>query len=346
MPIREDLVASAVNFLQDPNVASSPLENRISFLQSKNLTQEEIDASLARVGSPSTVASAPPQAAAGPVQQPPYYGHYQQQPSYGWQPPPPAPLKRDWRDWFIMATVMGGVSYGLYAITKRYIYPFVAPPTPERLDQDKGSVDEQYETVFATLEQLSKDTEALKASEEERSEKANRIFDELDAFIRDTRSASGRQEDDIDRLREDVKSLKNNIPKNIDTKMESTEGRLREIGNEIKSLKVLMGQRMSSASSVPATSMSANAGSYLRPTSGNGSATSPVATPSTPAVETEETEKENEDGKSNGSASASKQDYISSIGGRSSPFGSGMPGGKASIPSWQVSASKSSGSSS
>ena len=28
------------------------------------------------------------------------------------------PPKRDWRDWFIMATVMGGVGYGLYTVTK------------------------------------------------------------------------------------------------------------------------------------------------------------------------------------------------------------------------------------
>lgn len=28
------------------------------------------------------------------------------------------PPKRDWRDWFIMATMMGGVGYGLYFITK------------------------------------------------------------------------------------------------------------------------------------------------------------------------------------------------------------------------------------
>lgn len=28
------------------------------------------------------------------------------------------PPKRDWRDWFIMATVMGGVGYGLYSVAK------------------------------------------------------------------------------------------------------------------------------------------------------------------------------------------------------------------------------------
>lgn len=28
------------------------------------------------------------------------------------------PPKRDWRDWFIMATTVGGVGYGLYFVAK------------------------------------------------------------------------------------------------------------------------------------------------------------------------------------------------------------------------------------
>lgn len=28
------------------------------------------------------------------------------------------PPKRDWRDWFIMATVVGGVGYGMYFVAK------------------------------------------------------------------------------------------------------------------------------------------------------------------------------------------------------------------------------------
>ena len=36
--------------LQDPSVAASALDKRIAFLKSKNLTQEEIDISLARAG--------------------------------------------------------------------------------------------------------------------------------------------------------------------------------------------------------------------------------------------------------------------------------------------------------
>lgn len=96
--------------LQDPNVSNSSIENRINFLRSKNLTQEEIDHALARTGA----VAAP--AAQGPYQQgppQPYYPPYAQQ---AWQPQPPP--RRDWRDWFIMATVVSGVSYGLYALGK------------------------------------------------------------------------------------------------------------------------------------------------------------------------------------------------------------------------------------
>ena len=103
--------------LQDPSVTGSPLENRIAFLQSKNLTPEEVDVALSRAGGESSTNYpnyAPQQVARQPQ---PAYGGYQQ---YPWQQSPPQPEvpKRDWRDWFIMATVMGGVGYGLYFVAK------------------------------------------------------------------------------------------------------------------------------------------------------------------------------------------------------------------------------------
>ncbi|KAH6647696.1 peroxisomal membrane anchor protein conserved region-domain-containing protein [Truncatella angustata] len=335
MSVREDVVTSAVNFLQDPNVTSSSVESKISFLKSKNLTQVEIDTALARAGSPPV----PSQAVAPPAQhsQQPYYGQYQQPPPYGWQPPPLAPPRRDWRDWFIMATVASGVSYGLYTITKRYVYPLVAPPTPEKLEQDKTTVDEQFEKAFATIEQLSKDTEALKASEVERTEKLDKLVDHLESFIHDTKSASRRQEDETDRIRDEMKTLKEVIPRNISTNKEFTDGRLREIANEVKSLKALIGQRMSSGSSA-APAPSSNGG-YQRPSTSTAAPATSAAAPAAPAAPTtpaaEESGKEKE---TNGDAppQSTKQDYISSLGGRSSPFASsGMPSAKASIPAWQ-----------
>ncbi|KAI5866225.1 peroxisomal membrane anchor protein conserved region-domain-containing protein [Durotheca rogersii] len=339
MPIREDIVASAISFLRDPNVASSPVENKITFLQSKNLTQEEIDAAFARTGTSTSVtaSAASSQPTSSPAQQQPFYGQYQQPQPYGWQPPPPAPPKRDWRDWFIMATVMGGVGYGLYTITKRYITPLVSPPTPDRLDQDKALVDEQFEKAFATLEQLSKDTEDLKASEKERTEKLDKVLEELESFMRDTRSASRRHDDEADRLREEMRALKGVIPKSMAANKDFTDNRLKEITNEVKSLKSLINQRMTAASS-PAPSPSAN--SYLRTISGNAApavtATAGVGsagpTPGLDAVK--------ENGDENTPQPAGRQDYISSLGSRTNPFVSGPTPPKASIPAWQLAASK------
>ena len=62
--VREDLVASAVSFLRDPTVAAAALDRRIAFLQSKNLSQEEINTALARASDTlhASVAVASPQA--------------------------------------------------------------------------------------------------------------------------------------------------------------------------------------------------------------------------------------------------------------------------------------------
>ncbi|KAI0602143.1 peroxisomal membrane anchor protein conserved region-domain-containing protein [Biscogniauxia sp. FL1348] len=366
MPIREDIVSSAVTFLQDPNVATSPIENKLSFLRSKNLTQEEVEAAFARTGSApppasTPVTSAPSQQLSRAVQsqpQPqPYYGQYQQQPPpYGWQPPPPEPPKRDWRDWFIMATVVGGVSYGLYFVTKRYLYPLVAPPTPEKLEQDKMTVDEQFEKAFATIEQLMKDTETLKTSEQERTEKLDKAIEELEGFMREAQSARRRQDDETERLREDMKALKGIIPKSMATNKDFTDSRLREISNEVKSLKALIGQRINP------NPPQANTSIYMRPTNSNTAPVSPAvaaastipATPATPApavtaaapeaaAATAAPKENGEVKKEEGAASSTnKQDYLATLNGRSSPFGSGMPAGKASIPAWQMAASNTS----
>ncbi|GAW21960.1 hypothetical protein ANO14919_114900 [Xylariales sp. No.14919] len=343
MAIREDIVSSAVSFLQDPNVVSSPIENKLSFLRSKNLTQEEIDVAFARTGASPPPASSPPQTASAPAQQQPYYPQYQQSPPYGWQSPPPEPPKRDWRDWFIMATVVGGVGYGLYFISKRYLYPLVAPPTPEKLDQDKTTVDEQFDKAFATLEQLAKDTEALKESEAARTEKLDKVLEDLEAFVRESKSASRRQEDETERLRDDIKNINATIPKSIAAQKDFTDGRLKEISNEVRSLKSLISQRMNSAPAAsPSPLPGPTATSNFRPPSVHTASVSPAATPSTEVKENNNLNggSSTQDGNkaSASSATPSTQDYISSLNGRSSPFGSGMPSGKASIPAWQMAA--------
>ncbi|KAH7312209.1 peroxisomal membrane anchor protein conserved region-domain-containing protein [Stachybotrys elegans] len=309
MAIREDLVASAAQFLQDPNVASSSIENRVSFLRSKNLTQEEIDVALSRVGAGPPPPAAPyPAASSGYPQQ-----YYQPYPQNAWQPPPPVP-RRDWRDWFIMATVASGVSYGLYTLGKRYVYPLVAPPTPERLEQDKKSIEDQFDRAFSLVEQLAKDTEKLKEAEQERSKRLDATIVEMETVISDLKLANRRRDDDSQRLRDEINVLKGLIPKAIDSQKDATDSRLREINTELTSLKTLVSQRVGSA---PAPASSSN---FRRPTISSPATPSAEVTPDTASAEPSKT-------------SAPKAGASPGIGRTL-----GMNGGsaKASIPAWQM----------
>lgn len=79
--------------LQDSSVSSAPLEKRIAFLQSKNLTQEEIDMAISRASEEGSTVSPVTNPARGYglqqqfYQGPPPPGY--SSPQYGQWPPPP-----------------------------------------------------------------------------------------------------------------------------------------------------------------------------------------------------------------------------------------------------------------
>ncbi|PMD48333.1 hypothetical protein L207DRAFT_383847, partial [Hyaloscypha variabilis F] len=333
MAIREDLVASAV-ILQDPSVTGSPIENRIAFLQSKNLTQEEIDTALARANgetAPANYSSYAPQQQV--TRQPqPGYGGYQQ---YQWQQPPPPELpKRDWRDWFIMATVMGGVGYGLYFVAKRYVYPIISPPTPPQLESDKKAIDDSFEKAFSLLDQLAKDTEELKSSEQARTERLDAALTEVESVINELKTASKRREDESRRISDEVRGLKDLIPKAMEGQKETTDSRLRELNTELKSLKTLMGQRMNPGATTSTTP-------YGRP-SGIGSSSPVVSSPITNGSSSADATTAKPASVSNGTTT----EAVASLQSRSStPFGTGAPVGRAAIPAWQMAAANKSSSS-
>ncbi|KAL5378016.1 hypothetical protein DPSP01_009458 [Paraphaeosphaeria sporulosa] len=355
MVVREDLVESAVSFLQDPSVASAPLEKRIAFLQSKNLTQEEVDASLARAAegpshasSPAPQSSTPSNYAYRPPQSAPAYGSYPP-PGYWQQPPPPEPPKRDWRDYFIMATVMGGISYGLYFTAKRYIVPLIAPPTPPQLEQDKASIDESFKRAFDLLDQLNTDTSALKASEEARTARLDNALGEMESVLASLKESSKRQGDDNRRIEDDVRGLRDLIPKALDAQKDATDTRLKELSSELKSLKTLVGNRMGAgAARPPATTTPPSyygSGQPLgsAPTANNisGAATptpAPVSAPATPAPEqpTASTSVSDSQGTSAGTTPAPAPEKPAAA---SSPYGR-MANGRAAIPAWQMAAAK------
>lgn len=214
------------------------------------------------------------------------------------------------------------------------MYPLIAPPTPEKLEQDKKSIEEQFDRAFSLVEQLVKDTEALKDAERQRTERLDSAIVELETVMTDLKSANRRREDDAQRIRDEVQALKLAIPKAMDNQKSLTDNRLSEINNELTSLKTLVSQRVAPGSSSGTTN------SYSRP-NGATFAGSRSTTPTAPTVEP--VAESSNSNTSSTSAEASKSTATGTAN-RPSPFSIGGAG-KASIPAWQMAAAASSSSS-
>lgn len=130
-------------------------------------------------------------------------------------------------------------------LPKRYIAPLISPPPPPQLQQDKESIDEQFSRAFTLIEQLSTDTASLKSAEEERTERLDAALREVESVVSELKSSSRRRDDETRRISDEVRSLKDAIPKALEGAREGNENRLRELGTELRSLKVLVGNRLS-----------------------------------------------------------------------------------------------------
>ena len=230
-----------------------------------------------------------------------------------------------------MATVTSTATYGLYLLTKRYIAPLISPPTPPQIEQDKAAIDAEFNRAFALLDTLSADTAALKSAEEERTRRLDKTLEEVEAVVGNLKSASKRREDDNRRISDEVRGLKDDIPRAMEAAKGESDKRLKELGSELKSLKLLLGNRLGTPSqsqsngqtpsSIPGPEKPNNDSPSNIPLSGvapSSLAHSALTTAAQPASL---------------SASVSRRD------GPLSGFGSGS--GKAAIPAWQMSAKRS-----
>jgi peroxin-14 len=249
-----------------------------------------------------------------------------------------------------MATVMGGVGYGLYFTAKRYIAPLIQPPTPPQLEQDKASIDESFKRAFDLLEQLNTDTTALKASEEARTTRLDNALGELESVLASLKESSKRQGDDNRRIEDDVRGLRDLIPKAMDAQKESTDKRLRELSTELKSLKTLVGNRMGAGAARPPTATPSNYGQNHNqsqssaPTSnvnGNSGSSTPAQQPSATPAQAEQTNGTSTT-ENQGTSTASAPTSIptpTAEKSASSSYGR-LAGGRAAIPAWQMAAQK------
>ncbi|EME88701.1 uncharacterized protein MYCFIDRAFT_213380 [Pseudocercospora fijiensis CIRAD86] len=336
-------------FLQDEQSAQAPLEQRIDFLKSKGLTQEEVDVSLARAGLAAPASNVayrqPPQQ----YQQPYYNQGYPPQ----WPPPQPPQPQRDWRDYFIAANVMGIVGYAMYWTAKRYVYPLIAPPTPPQLEADKKSMDDSFEKAFALLDQLSTDTRELKEAESERKSRLDAALGEVEAVVSRMKQANEDREMESKRIARELAEVRDSIPRALEKEREQQDGRLKDLVTEMKSLKTLVGNRMQGGGAPPSQSRIPPSYSSQPPTNGHvlgsgGPVNGVSAGQQSAPVPEQPARAETTSSTSNGSSTTSSQSSNNSMSAfsatstqeRSQTPYSRLLGGKAAIPSWQLAAKK------
>lgn len=170
---REDLIGTAIKFLQNPNVQKSSLASQQAFLKRKGLTDEEVHIACERaraIGSPShngqlqTVL----QHTAAPVAPPSY------------MLPPPSHWSR-FRDVVNTIAVIGGITYGLYLLYKKFVEPFLfgIKEKQKTIEDLISELNEGIRKVHTDLERISDQQQ----QQPEQSSSASKQIQELKAEI-------------------------------------------------------------------------------------------------------------------------------------------------------------------
>ncbi|XP_078487335.1 peroxisomal membrane protein PEX14-like [Ciona intestinalis] len=114
---RENLISTAVKFLQNPQTQSSPLDQKKKFLVSKGLTENEIEIAVSR----SNISSQPILTT--------------QLTQVNAVPPKPVSAWKNIQAYSSMAIVIGGFVYAFFTIYKKYVEPLFMKHRGEQRDQ-------------------------------------------------------------------------------------------------------------------------------------------------------------------------------------------------------------------
>lgn len=243
--MNDELIKSAVSFLRDPNVGSSPLNKKIEFLQSKGLNEQEIEEALKRANDSGSSSSL--LAASTPS--------YSPQPSYSQHAPldyyqvAPQVPERTWKDYFIMATATAGVTYGLYQVVSRYLIPSIVPPGQSRVDEDKEKIDEEFIKIDKVLEQMAAEQKEIKDANEAKLKEIDVVIDNVNDFLGKYNKDKLKFDDDLRLMKLEIDNLQNSVEKNMKLTKENIHDELSDISEELTSLRNLIKARSENGAS-------------------------------------------------------------------------------------------------
>ena len=216
--------------------------------------------------------------------------------------------------------------------------PLIAPPTPPQLEQDKASIDASFSRAFALIDQLATDTVALKVAETERTERLDSALQEVESVISELKAANKRREDDSRRISDEVRGLREMIPKALEGWKAEEDVKLKDLSAGLKSLKILVGNRVGDPATVHPPGRPYN---FADRVGGSGSNTPRDTTSYTAnSYLNGTTDKQDEPTSASASASSAAPAPGVNVPKRESSSGTfgydGRPSSRAAIPAWQM----------
>ena len=237
---KSDLIQSAITFLNDDSVKDAPLTKKIEFLQTKGLNQQEIEFALSEAKKPenqcdNSEANSTNDSSTTSQQ---IRNNNLEESSYVYETLPPPLPQRDWKDYFVMATVTAGLVYGIVEVTKRYVIPNILPESKSKLEQDKDEIKNQFDKIDQVLNAIEKEHNEFKEQEQKKLDELDATIEQLETSLDDSRRAREKMDDDFRLLKLEMATLQSSLEKFITTNNGAKE--LDTINQELISLKNLI----------------------------------------------------------------------------------------------------------
>ncbi|CCH58839.1 hypothetical protein TBLA_0A10610 [Henningerozyma blattae CBS 6284] len=228
----DELLSSAEKFLREPSVKNAPLNKKIEFLQKRGLTEEEIEVAISKANSESNNESA------NYLSLNTSDNNTKSQTSQQYEVLPPIIPKRDWRDYFVVATATAGVAYGIYELTRHYIIPSILPERQSKLENDKKEIEQEFSKIDKSLEKMEQEQKLFQEQENEKLKDLDETIDELKDTIMKTTRTREKIENEFKILKLEITNLQNTVDKFITGNDSIKE--FEKVKQEISSLKTLM----------------------------------------------------------------------------------------------------------
>ncbi|XP_018081136.1 peroxisomal membrane protein PEX14 [Xenopus laevis] len=196
---RDQLIATAVKFLQNPRVRQSPVATRKEFLKKKGLSNEEIELALQQSG---TVHDDPGLVTHTGI---PHTGPSSQLAVQQFSPP-----GSRWREYGALAIILAGIAFGFHQLYKRYLLPLIIGGRESRkqLQRIESGVSEMSGSVTQTVTQLQTTLAAVQELLIQQQQKIQELSLELSASKASSSTNTILESQNIQELKSEIYSLK------------------------------------------------------------------------------------------------------------------------------------------